>query len=803
MTDNKLILKGTKYDKSFQGPIFLLYPTKLTIPNKKTYNLINIDKYEELFKDTNFLANNAKIVSKKNLITALTQPDISIKVEKEIVIANKQLIVLISKDEEGLFSLLDNPKVKIHEVGLSLSDNQKVEIDEEAEEAEKAVIAVVAEDSLSLLDNPNFISYFHNLINLINKNDLNRSYILNNICIFDLRLNYLTMRLLSSEIDNIILSRDKIHEMSNYLKNKDKYRDVAYLKRNIDTKKYIYYWEIDKYIQTINQNDAINSNIIKKILEFFKITSYGGISVGDESQNQIQKKILKYFLINPEYGHIILNSKKLMTIYEKNELYINIPYENWRLIALRFLYCQEQPMENIDIDIKKRKYILDTSNYDNVKVNNNEYLFDNHPWNLTSIKYIPNDDTPTNQLKDNCNFSHLYNFVLPYYIKGIRGINTIEIVKQRLELYAPNIFTEDFPWNYTFKITTAFTPEPKPLPPSKSNASTIKQNININTIKTKIKAVLTGSTITFITCKNPLEKAYKDITHFMKNCYPTLDDTLKDEKETNPENTNKNTIFQAREELYNNLKSDIDIMVQIPNIDNIENTYHTEKYYQNIAFDEYAQHLFTHIKKSTNNPNLKLVKVDVGDIYRYEIKGYSRNIQIFYVNDIPKTITSFHLGIVRAWYDGSKVKCLPSFLMSAMTGINPDIRWCSSTKKARDILLKYAIRGFGTYTNEADTSEMEIYIKTHPYFRHHQILKASTKSQTATDYSLNDNIPFSALFSNNCENFYHISNKIEFNPENLLFINPTSIKSINYYHSQAFQTPKIRSIDNHDKLEIL
>jgi hypothetical protein len=96
--------------------------------------------------------------------------------------------------------------------------------------------------------------------------------------------------------------------------------------------------------------------------------------------------------------------------------------------------------------------------------------------------------------------------------------------------------------------------------------------------------------------------------------------------------------------------------------------------------------------------------------YKYIITGLNRIIDIFHVNDIPSVIIKYHLDCVRAWYDGTSLWCFPSFLVSAKTSLNTDIRWTSNRKDVRDIVLKYFQRGFGTIINNKDRENIINYI---------------------------------------------------------------------------------------------
>ncbi len=105
---------------------------------------------------------------------------------------------------------------------------------------------------------------------------------------------------------------------------------------------------------------------------------------------------------------------------------------------------------------------------------------------------------------------------------------------------------------------------------------------------------------------------------------------------------------------------------------------------------------------------MELVKTE--NKHKYIIKGLPRDIDIFHVDDILPVIVKYHLGAVRAVFDGQRVLCFPSFIIAAMTGMNVDIRWTSNKKDVRDIVMKYFQRGFGTILNQQDKQSLIDYV---------------------------------------------------------------------------------------------
>jgi hypothetical protein len=112
-------------------------------------------------------------------------------------------------------------------------------------------------------------------------------------------------------------------------------------------------------------------------------------------------------------------------------------------------------------------------------------------------------------------------------------------------------------------------------------------------------------------------------------------------------------------------------------------------------FEEVAQAHIAAIKAVTRVNKVKKIP-QFDDKYKYIVVTDKRAVEIFQIKKIESIIVRFHLGCVRAWYDGKTVHCFPSFIIAAMHGVNVDVRWMSNNKDPRDTILTYFQRGFGT-----------------------------------------------------------------------------------------------------------
>jgi hypothetical protein len=64
------------------------------------------------------------------------------------------------------------------------------------------------------------------------------------------------------------------------------------------------------------------------------------------------------------------------------------------------------------------------------------------------------------------------------------------------------------------------------------------------------------------------------------------------------------------------------------------------------------------------------------------------------------------MGFVRAYYNGTTLKCLPSYITSMMTQLTTDYKYFSSIRDPIEIVNKYRSRGFGIILNDHEKLHM-------------------------------------------------------------------------------------------------
>lgn len=372
-----------------------------------------------------------------------------------------------------------------------------------------------------------------------------------------------------------------------------------------------------------------------------------------------------------EYYPVIITNKNLIKLIKSLK-----PFNSIMFYALRIAFLEELSMYHKKHKLQRFVIDLDTvSLFPQIDIH-----FSESPYLSTVLQ----------------NVSYRSNLTLPAMYNGTRGVYSMNEFNKRLSLFTDDVF-KYISWK-TEKSTSA----------------------------------LSGSIITACAIKTPFEKFFDSTKQYFAEYYPSKQNEI-----TNVlarEKIDYNSLFtfvdnyDSGDDDKNNSSDDENDVSdqQTDDKDNSDEVKHNIDYTDMdlmIAcewewFDDVAEQHFQAIKRAVDElmPGVKLTfeLVDTENKHKYSIKGLPRDIDIFHVDDIPSVIIKYHLGCVRAWYDGNTVWCFPSFITSAMTGINVDIRWTSNKKDVRDIVLKYFQRGFGTLLNSKDKQNLINYVHTQP-----------------------------------------------------------------------------------------
>ena len=97
---------------------------------------------------------------------------------------------------------------------------------------------------------------------------------------------------------------------------------------------------------------------------------------------------------------------------------------------------------------------------------------------------------------------------------------------------------------------------------------------------------------------------------------------------------------------------------------------------------------------------------------RFKVKPFgSKTFEIFKSRDenFFSVVSRFHMGFVRAIWNGHTVKCLPSYISSMMLQLALDYKYFASIRDPIEIVNKYRSRGFGIILNDYEKLHMAYY----------------------------------------------------------------------------------------------
>ena len=117
-------------------------------------------------------------------------------------------------------------------------------------------------------------------------------------------------------------------------------------------------------------------------------------------------------------------------------------------------------------------------------------------------------------------------------------------------------------------------------------------------------------------------------------------------------------------------------------------------------------------QKNIYNSSDKLIcKISESIRFQIKSKGLNRSWEIFksHNENIFSTVGRFHMGFVRACWNGSTLLCTPSFISSMMLQMSIDYKYFASIRDPIEIINKYRSRGFGIILNDSERIHMAYY----------------------------------------------------------------------------------------------
>jgi hypothetical protein len=121
-------------------------------------------------------------------------------------------------------------------------------------------------------------------------------------------------------------------------------------------------------------------------------------------------------------------------------------------------------------------------------------------------------------------------------------------------------------------------------------------------------------------------------------------------------------------------------------------------------------------KSIYNSSNILICKLSESIRFQVKSKNLNRSWEIFKSrNDqIFSTVGKFHMGFVRACWNGTTLLCTPSFISSMMLQMSTDYKYFASVRDPIEIINKYRSRGFGILLNDSERIHMAYYNSIKP-----------------------------------------------------------------------------------------
>lgn len=233
------------------------------------------------------------------------------------------------------------------------------------------------------------------------------------------------------------------------------------------------------------------------------------------------------------------------------------------------------------------------------------------------------------------------------------------------------------------------------------------------------------------------------------------------------DNLNSNTVKKLLTPIINSM---IDKELENKSINKTSDLY--KKYYKNhniiIKYygnrieikDSYLIDTEKEISYKISNEKIKNFETYKNKPYlRFNFRGVLSAPQINHKLEIftnkyknPMTmVNNFHLPCVRALYDGDNVYLTPSCISAHLTFMNTDFRYFTGAKPPEEILLKYRMRGFGTWLNKNELRLVSKYSNSDAFWQNisdtsKECLSYSSKIFRPrlynTEYFMEKNLPY-------------------------------------------------------------
>lgn len=153
-----------------------------------------------------------------------------------------------------------------------------------------------------------------------------------------------------------------------------------------------------------------------------------------------------------------------------------------------------------------------------------------------------------------------------------------------------------------------------------------------------------------------------------------------------------------------------DYLIPIPEEEfrlyNLDYELDTDKY----PVQDYEKYFYS--PNPTLNTKSKQIVAKLSESIRFKVSNpYTKTFEIFKSRDenFFSIVSKFHMGFVRAFWNGQTVLCLPSYITSLMLQLAVDYKYFASIRDPIEIVNKYRSRGFGIVLNRYEKLHMAYY----------------------------------------------------------------------------------------------
>ena len=272
----------------------------------------------------------------------------------------------------------------------------------------------------------------------------------------------------------------------------------------------------------------------------------------------------------------------------------------------------------------------------------------------------------------------------------------------------------------------------------------------------KHDAFLTGSSLVPCIAINPLEKNYDTFQDYINYYYPNY--ALCEEKDDGIVNFIKNkaeytniTKKQCLENLPDIIDEEDDRKLTAMHDDLIRKQSKLSDMDIAVRADNHLEYqkkvfaLVSDIKKSLPKEKadkLYLQKYKLKYGYKWILKGAKRHMEFFRINlEAQQLLHSFHVNVVKFWWDGKIIRGRVSGICAVLTGVNQWYKIIFNNKNPIDIIMKYMQRGYTTLLNREEIKFLKLYIgKNEKYANIKDTIFIGKAHRTHILYTGNDGI---------------------------------------------------------------